>query len=54
VQNGQLLDAVREVDDVLLIGALGMSSEQIAAVRTARTEMAARRTARGKDVTAHG
>jgi hypothetical protein len=54
LQRGQLLDAVREVDNVLLIGALGMSTQQIAAIRAAHAEMAARRTARGKDVAAGG
>ncbi|GAA0603344.1 SAM-dependent DNA methyltransferase [Kribbella sandramycini] len=49
LRQGRLLEAVRAVDEVVLVDALGMSGRQLSAVRAAHAEMAARRSARGKD-----
>ena len=43
-----LLEAVKVVDDVLLIGELGMASGDVRVLREAHAELAARRTARGQ------
>lgn len=45
---GGLLEASKLVDEVLLAGALGVASDEIKALREARLELAARRTARGR------
>lgn len=54
LRGGRLLDAVRLVDDVLLLGGLGMSKLEINAVRGAHAEMTARRVARGKEAAPRG
>ena len=43
-----LLEAVKLVDDVVLVGALGMGRGEVRALREAHAELAARRVARGK------
>jgi adenine-specific DNA methylase len=45
----RLLDAVHLVDDVLLVGHLGLSRAKVAALREAHAELTARRVARGAD-----
>lgn len=45
---GSLLDASRIVDDVLLVGHLGMARAEVEALREAHAELSARRRARGK------
>ena len=47
LRNARLLDAVRLVDNVILIGELGMSRAVIRDLREAHAELTARRTARG-------
>jgi adenine-specific DNA-methyltransferase len=47
LRNGRLLEAVRLVDDVLLVGQLGLSRAKVAALREAHAELRLRRTARG-------
>ena len=47
LRNGRLLEAARLVDNVLLIGELGMSRSAIRALREGHAEMTARRFARG-------
>jgi adenine-specific DNA-methyltransferase len=47
LEAGQLLDAVALVDDILLIGELGVPLSELRALRDAYTDLAARRTARG-------
>ncbi len=49
LQSGRLLDAVRLVDDALLVGRLGIPQAQVEALRQAHANMSARRTARGAD-----
>lgn len=44
---GHLTDAVHIIDDVLLLGALGMSIAEVDALREAHAELSARRRARG-------
>jgi hypothetical protein len=51
---GRLLDAVRLVDDVLLVRGLALGVREIDAVREAREEMTRRRAARGKEVAPRG
>jgi hypothetical protein len=48
---GKLLDAVALVDDVLLIGELGLSPAQVGVLRDAHAELTARRMARAADAT---
>ena len=43
-----LLDAVKLIDDVLLVGQLGMRRGEVRALREAHAELSARRVARGK------
>lgn len=45
---GKLLDAAKIVDDVLLVGALGMARAEVKALREAHGELSARRLARAK------
>lgn len=45
---GRLLDAARLVDDVILVGELGVTPADVRELRDARRDLAARRTARGK------
>lgn len=45
---GRLADAGALVDDVILIGELGIASSEVAELRDARRDLATRRTARGK------
>lgn len=52
--NGKLLDAVALVDDVVLVGELGMSRAQVGLLREAHSELTARRTARAADAKAPG
>jgi hypothetical protein len=47
LRNGRLLDAVRLVDDVLLVGQLGLARSTVKALREAHAELSGRRTARG-------
>jgi adenine-specific DNA methylase len=47
LRNGRLLEAVRLVDDVLLVGQLGLSRSKVKALREAHAELSTRRTARG-------
>ena len=47
LRNARLMDAVRLVDNVILIGELGMSRAVIRDLREAHAELTARRTARG-------
>jgi adenine-specific DNA-methyltransferase len=47
LRNGRLLEAVRMVDDVLLVGQLGLARSTVKALREAHAELSARRTARG-------
>lgn len=47
LRNGKLLDAVRLVDDILLIGELGMPRADVRALRDAHAALTARRVARG-------
>lgn len=51
---GKLTEAALLVDDLLLVGALGMGRADVAALRDAHAELAARRTARGKKNHADG
>ena len=44
---GHLTEVSRLVDDILLVGALGMATGEVQALRTAHSELAARRMARG-------
>ncbi len=44
---GGLAEAVRLVDDVLLVGQLGIAASEVNSLRDAHTELAARRAARG-------
>jgi adenine-specific DNA methylase len=52
LRGGQLLDAVSLVDDVLLVGQLGMSRTQVELLRAAHTELTVRRMARSAKVKA--
>ena len=45
--DGRLLDAVRVVDEVVLVGCNGLSADQIVQIRQARAEFFTRRTVRG-------
>lgn len=47
LRNGRLLEAVRMVDDVLLMEHLGFPRAKVLALREARAELMSRRTARG-------
>jgi adenine-specific DNA methylase len=47
LRNGRLLEAVRLVDDALLVGQLGLSRAKVKAIRQAHAELSTRRTARG-------
>jgi adenine-specific DNA-methyltransferase len=47
LRNGRLMEAVRLVDNVLLVGELGMSRTAIRALREGHADLTARRTARG-------
>ncbi len=47
LRGGRLTDAARLVDDVLLVGALGMARADVRALREAHAELTARRVARG-------
>jgi adenine-specific DNA-methyltransferase len=47
LRNGRLIDAVRLVDDALLVGQLGFTRATVAALREAHSELRLRRTARG-------
>jgi adenine-specific DNA-methyltransferase len=49
LRNGRLMDAVRLVDDVLLVGQLGMSRSKVKALRDAHATLTARRVARGAE-----
>jgi adenine-specific DNA methylase len=49
LRNGGLMEAVRLVDDVLLVGELGVSRSKVRALREAHAELSARRMARGAD-----
>jgi len=46
LRNGQLLEAVRLVDDILLVGQLGLTGAKVRALREARAELMSRRIAR--------
>lgn len=50
LRGGRLLDAVRLVDDVLLVRGLGLRARDIDAVREAHQEMTKRRVGRGREV----
>ena len=54
LRQGRLVDAARLVDDVLLIGELGMSGREVDAVRAAHVDLRARRAARGKETSRRG
>lgn len=47
LRSGKLLDAARLVDDVLLVGELGMSRGDVRTLREAHADLTARRVARG-------
>lgn len=47
LRSGKLTDAAKLVDDVLLVGALGLARSEVRALRTAHAELTARRVARG-------
>jgi hypothetical protein len=47
VRSGRLTDAARLVDDLLLVGVLGMARSDVRALREAHAELTARRAARG-------
>lgn len=47
LRGGRLAEAARLVDDVLLVGEIGMSRAEVRALRQAHTELTARRVARG-------
>lgn len=49
LQRGRLLDAVKLVDDALLVGQLGFPRAQVKVLRQAHAELSARRSARGAD-----
>jgi adenine-specific DNA-methyltransferase len=53
LQAGRLTEAVHAMDDVLLVGALGMPRADVTTLQEAHAELWARRVARGKD-TARG
>lgn len=50
LRSGRLLDAARLVDDVLLVGELGMSRTQVHALRDGHADLSARRTSRGNSI----
>ncbi len=52
LRGGRLLDAARLVDDVLLVGELGMTAAHVGALRDGHAELMARRVARGGTVSA--
>ena len=47
LRGGRLTDAARLVDEVILLGEMGMAMSEVDALRDARRELAARRTTRG-------
>jgi adenine-specific DNA methylase len=47
---GRLMEAAKLVDDVLLVGELGMARSEVKTLRDAYAELSARRTARGRRV----
>lgn len=47
LRNGRLLEAAKLVDDVLLVGHLGMKREDVRALRDGHAELTARRVSRG-------
>lgn len=47
LRGGKLTDAAKLVDDVLLVGELGLSRAQVKVLREAHAELTARRVARG-------
>ncbi len=51
LRGGRLTEAARMVDNVLLIGALGMSRREVRALEEAHQELTARRAARGRQGT---
>jgi adenine-specific DNA-methyltransferase len=54
LRNGCLVEAAHLVDDVLLVGELGMSRADVRALRDAHAELTARRVARGQGNGARG
>ena len=50
LRSGKLLDAVALVDEVVLVGGLGMAPTEVAVLREAHAELTARRMARAGDV----
>ncbi|MFG1607182.1 class I SAM-dependent DNA methyltransferase [Actinoplanes sp. NPDC049265] len=50
LRGGRLTEAAKLVDDVLLVGTLGVSRSDVKALRAAHAELTARRTARGGGV----
>lgn len=54
LRNGRLRDAASLVDDVLLVGELGMSRTDVRALRDAHADLTARRVARGQGNGARG
>ena len=53
LRNGALTEAVALVDDVLLVGELGMAPVEVGLLRTAHLELSARRKARGGNARVH-
>ena len=49
LRSGKVTDAARIVDDVLLVGELGLARAQVRALRDAHAELTARRVARGSE-----
>lgn len=47
LRNGRLLEAVHLVDDVLLVGVLGLNRQQVKSLRKAHADLSNRRTSRG-------
>jgi hypothetical protein len=54
LRSGRLLEAAKIVDDVLLVGELGMRRADVAALRKGHADLSARRAARGGTSNANG
>lgn len=54
LRNGRLVEAAKLVDDVLLVGELGIARSEVKALRNQYVELAARRSARGRRVEVRG
>lgn len=54
LRSGRLTDAARLIDDLMLVGALGMARSEVRALRDAHADLTARRVARGRSAGANG